>query len=451
MKSKLGVRIALGFLLVAIFSIVFVASVINFALDYQFNRYLDQQEARQAEVILESLEAAFATNVGGMGAFVTQLAQVAERVIVVKDLKGRVLVEGSPPRRMLGRYSLDEVYSTELPLRVEGNVVGSVLIFNTHRQRGVYSDSDLVFRRTINQGILVAGLLGAIFALINSLWLSKALTAPLKELTNAVRKMGQGDTTQRSTLKGKDELALLGQAFNEMAEKLAKIEELRRKLVGDVSHELRTPLTTLLGYVQGVVDGVLEPNLETFSVLEEEILRLSQLVTDLQELAQAEAPVKEKVRVSLGDIARKVAKRGQALPTSKEVSLMVSVFQESFVWGCPLRLERAVYNLVMNAVTYSKPRGRVELIVECEDDLGILRVRDEGEGIPEEQLPFIFERFFRVDPSRTRETGGSGIGLALVEETVKAHNGRVEVRSALQEGSTFTILLPLAKELPPLV
>ena len=304
---------------------------------------------------------------------------------------------------------------------------------------------------SINRSLLLAALGGGGAALALALLFSQRVVSPLEALTAAALRLKAGDLSQRVTPRSKDEIGQLAQAFNAMADGLARTEQLRRQLVSDVAHELRTPLTNLRGYLEAVRDGVVEPKPEVVDSLYEETMHLIRLVDDLQDLALAEAGQLrlEPQPVALGEaVSRTLA----ALPPqliAQAAPITVAVGAEvPPVYADPGRLRQVLTNLLANAIAHTPRDGRIEVAAQRVADEVEVRVRDTGAGIAPEHLPFVFERFYRADPARARATGGAGLGLAIVRQLVEAQGGRVSAESALGRGSTFTFTVPIAHPAP---
>ncbi len=306
------------------------------------------------------------------------------------------------------------------------------------------------FRSSFNEALTYAVLAAAAAALVASIFFSRQVISPLRALTQASQGIAEGHYEQRVEVRGQDELALLADRFNQMAEKLEQVESMRQRLIGDVSHELRTPLTAIKGSMEGLIDGVLPANLETYQQIHSEAQRLSRLVDDLQELSRVEArayPLEirpQDLQIALGS----VMKRLSSLIESNRVALRLDLPN-----GLPQvladegRLVQILTNLVGNAVQYTPEGGKVDVTAApVGNDLEI-SIKDNGIGIPADHLPHIFERFYRVDKSRSRRAGGgSGIGLTIARHLIEAQGGRIWVESeGLGRGSTFKFTLPVAR------
>ena len=287
-------------------------------------------------------------------------------------------------------------------------------------------------------------------ALLLTFLLSWRVLAPVKALTVSARRIGQGDFSQRVLFQDKGEMGELAQSFNLMASELERNEELRRNMVADVAHELRTPLTNLKGYLEAVSDGVLTPDAATIRSLYEETTLLSRLVDDLQELALAEAgqlklfPQPEDIHELINRVVALMRPRA----TAKGISVSVEPSQTLPPVNIDAqRISQVLRNLLENAVAHTDKGGTISVAAWQQDNWVKVSVADTGEGIPAEDIPNMFERFYRVDKSRARATGGSGLGLTIAKRLVEAHGGKIEVQSELGKGSRFSFTIPLSQNL----
>ena len=305
------------------------------------------------------------------------------------------------------------------------------------------------FRASFNEALGYAALAAIIAAVALSLLLSRSITAPVQAMSLAAQHIADGHYEERVQVTGEDELAQLARGFNEMAEKLDQVEIMRRRLIGDVSHELRTPLTAIKGSMEGLMDGILPPTNETYEQIHAEADRLNRLVDDLQELSRVEARA-YKLNLQTVDIAmlvNTVAKRIEHQVELKNISLVLDLPGDlPSVWADPDRVIQILTNLAGNAVQYTPEGGKIKISVQTARDELVISVQDTGIGIPAEYHSHVFDRFYRVDKSRSRHAGGgSGIGLTIARALVEAHDGRIWVESAGEgQGSTFRFTLKKA-------
>jgi signal transduction histidine kinase len=301
---------------------------------------------------------------------------------------------------------------------------------------------------SIGRFFLWGGLLAVGIAILLTFFLSRRILSPVKALTSATRQYGKGDFSKRVAYKGKGELGELARSFNSMAENLEHTQRLWRNMVADVAHELRTPLSNLKGYLEAISDGVVKPDEATISSLNEEASSLSRLVEDLQELSLADAgelkitaqseDINKLIKETVTALQPKAADKGLTLTADLPVVLPLLNIDAH-------RIKQVLNNLLDNAVAHTGKDGIITVTAREQNNMVSISVSDTGEGIPPEDLPMIFERFYRVDKSRARKTGGSGLGLTITKRLVEAHSGTIEVKSQPGKGSTFTFTLPVSK------
>lgn len=316
-------------------------------------------------------------------------------------------------------------------------------------QGGMMGDFYRNFQASFNESLLGAVLAASLAAMVVSALLSRSIVAPLRAMMSASQRIAEGHYDERVRATGQDELGQLAQRFNQMAEQLEQVESMRRQLIGDVTHELRTPLTAIKGSMEGLIDGVLPAVPETFEQIRQEADRLSRLVDDLQELSRVEArayPLDLKpvdVSTLLGTLNKRLGFQFDEQGVALTVSLPPFPVR---VHADEDRILQVLTNLAGNALQYTPRGGSVTLNVEVVGSTAQFAVKDTGLGIPAEHLAHIFDRFYRVDKSRSRARGGSGIGLTIARHLVEAHGGQIWAQSdGAGRGSVFFFTLPLAK------
>jgi two-component system sensor histidine kinase BaeS len=309
---------------------------------------------------------------------------------------------------------------------------------------------DPILRSAFADAVGSALLLGlgaaVVVAVIAAILVATRIARPIGDLAAASERVSHGDYSQPVPA-SQGELGELAASFNAMAASLAANEQRRRDLIGDVAHELRTPITSVRGYVEGLAAGVFEPGPDAWRVLDEQTARLEHLVDDLALLWHAES---HDLRIDLqaldgpGVLADTVA-RHRGLAASRSIDLALGDLSPMRVRADPHRLTQVLDNLVGNALRYTAAGGKVELGLATDAAVVVISVRDDGPGLTAEQAARIFERFYRADPSRSRDAGGSGLGLAITRSLVEAMGGSVTATSAGPgRGATFAVRLPAA-------
>lgn len=321
-----------------------------------------------------------------------------------------------------------------------------------------YASSSVIFRAALPMSnleqtsrllwacALVGGVAGVLVALSTAVLLSKRLLRPIDELITASEAIAQGDLSYRATT-GPDEIGKLANAFNSMAINLRKLEQLRSEFVSNVTHELKTPLTSIRGYIELLQSGVRDEatRSEFYEIIDIEAERLHVLIDDLLDLSEIENSAGEEQRVKtcdLGAILADVESRLQPLAEKAKVELRVADIHGLTVSANPHRIRQLISNLLDNAIKYNRPGGWVKVEVQRQQSHVVISVEDNGIGIAPEHHARLFERFYRVDKSRSRELGGTGLGLSIVKHTVQLYGGEINVMSRPGEGSIFQVRLP---------
>ena len=378
----------------------------------------------------------------GIQPYVEQWGSLYGRRIILTDSSGVVVADSQG--ELLGQQYYPDTAGMRFPPPWEGSSVGTLYI-SPEPSAGFPSPLSLL--QAISRFILWGALLAAAIALLFTFFLSRRISSPIKAIALAARQLGQGDLSQRVQSKAKDEIGELAESFNVMAENLERSEQLRRNMIADTAHELRTPLSNLKGYLEAISDGIIKPDLNVIRSLDEEANLLSQLVGDLQELSLAEAG-ELKLDCQMEDILKLIkqtiaVKETQA--AAKGVSVAAHLPDELPLASIDARrIGQVLLNLIDNAIAHTPQDGIITIAASQSDNWLEVSVEDTGEGIPTKDLPNVFERFYRVDKSRARATGGAGLGLAITKSLVEAHGGRIEVRSEEGKGSRFSFTIPLS-------
>jgi len=275
---------------------------------------------------------------------------------------------------------------------------------------------------------------------------AQRIVAPVRALAEAARRIAGGDLSQRISITSRDELGEMAAAFNEMAAKLEEQRELRHRAMADIAHELRTPLSVLQIDLESIEDGLTIPTPEVIIGLQEELTLLNRLVEDLRMLSLAEAgELTMSVQpLDLAELIRATLERVRSTAREKDVSVSVDLVEPlPLVAGDDQRLAQVLINLLSNAFKHTPAGGLITVAAQQVGQMIQVAVKDTGEGIPASELPSIFERFYRADRARSRDTGGSGLGLSIARSLVEAHGGRMWVESTEGQGSTFYFTLPV--------
>jgi signal transduction histidine kinase len=366
---------------------------------------------------------------------------------------GTLKVPDTVQRVLAGNVDTERVGSREyigVPVVSGGAIVGAVYYSHTVESGGFLSaiKGTATFVRSVWWQLLLAGAVAAIIALALARLLALGMTQPLRDMAQAARRMARGDYDQRVQVRSRDEVGQLAEAFNRMAGEMEGLERLRRDLVANVSHELKTPISSLRAHLENLLDGVEEPNPALLSVMLQQSERLSRLIDQLLDLSRLEsgdvpldlepvklAPLVERVLTEI-EIAR--PDRAETVHVKNEVPTDLPPVEADRE-----RIHQVLFNLLDNAFRFTPAGGAVTVSAVRDNGSCEISVQDTGPGIPAVHLPLVFERFYRVDTSRSREDGGTGIGLAIARSVVEAHGGRIWAESEQGHGSRFRFLLPI--------
>ncbi len=362
--------------------------------------------------------------------------------ITITDVSGKIIIAGSGYQ--LGDTISQAEFADASPITVDGQTVGWILSIRLEFGRG---PSEALFLNRINQTLILSAI-GALFvALVLGIFLARTLTRPLRELTAATRAVAEGDLGLTVPVRSRDELGELTASFNRMSEELARSTSIRRQMTADIAHELRTPISIILGHADAVHDRVLPPTQETFDIIRDEACRLERLVEDLRTLSRADAGELALTRrpFSPAALLEDAAAAYHPLALERGIKVQREIAPDlPEVYVDPDRMAQVLGNLLSNALRYTPEGGTVTLAASLLEHEVEIRVQDTGPGIEAEDIQHVFDRFYRADKSRQRDSGGLGLGLAIAKSIVENHGGRIWAESPDDSGTTFVIMLPIA-------
>ncbi len=448
MRRSFAVRLAAAFAGVGIAAAAITAILVNLAFGDRFADYLqDQRHVRQEQIVAAVTESY--ERMGGWDPVdlegLASLALMDGGTVRLEDVSGATVWEPAATeagarmaemhRQMMGGGRLGP--EQRLEIAADGQIVGTAIV-RFPQPGGLPQDRS--FRASVNRLLLLGGVVAGVLALALGVVLAQKATAPARELTRTARALAAGDRSQRVSHEAEDELGEMARAFNQMADTIEEEDRLRRAFASDVAHELRTPLAILRSQIEGMQDGVVAADGAALASLHEETLRLSRLVADLGTLASAEAAgfALERRTVRLDALVTESAREFAGPYEAQDVRLDIETEPvEAFV--DPMRVHQILVNLLSNALKFTPPAGTVGVTLTVDQGTVVLRVADTGPGIPADELPHIFDRFFRGRHARAR---GSGIGLTVARELARAHGGDIDVMSEPGRGTTFIVRFP---------
>lgn len=457
---NLQFRLLAAFAVVILVTITTVLFFLNQATQSEIRQYQDRIIGMRADRMQRDLSLYYISQGGwdGVQNVVEQYAALYDQRVVLTDTGGVAVADseaafiGKPVAGLVDKTWNNRpltLASMALPPRTQP--IGTLYLSQPSVTGAALASLGILYTQ-VGRYFLWGGLVAVAIAIVMTFLLSRRALAPMRALSASAQAIGRGDFSQRAKVKDRGDLGELAKAFNTMADDLQRLEKLRQDLVADTAHELRTPLSNVRGYLEAIRDGVVKPDTTTINSLSEEVGLLSRLVDDLQELALAEAgQLKMEIQAEdAGDIVNQAVAAARAAAMSKGVGLSANVNDP--LPQCkadPDRIRQVLHNLLNNAITHTPSGGTIAMEARLLDGFIEISVKDSGEGIPAEELPNIFERFYRVDKSRARTTGGYGLGLTIAKRIVEAHGGTIQVTSELGKGSRFAFTLPVAVAVAP--
>lgn len=459
---SLRTTIAIQYAFVVLIVVFLISIVSNFLISRQFENYVEEQQNEKAEDMALNLSHQYDAMSGGWNLdYVHGLGMYALNegyILKLSDEKQDILWDAqnhdmtlcsqmmeSISSQMLEKYpGFDGKFVTHRYDLKQGNQVVGYLDVSYYSPYYL-NENEFHFIEALNQILIVVGICSLLMAVVIGLFLAGSLSKPIAKIVEITERISDGDYSMRfqEGVKTK-ELEDLSHAVNYMAESLENQETIRKRLTSDVAHELRTPLANVSSYLEAIIEGVWEPTPERLQNCYDELERISKLVSDLERLKQMENEnlKLDKTRENLLELVWAVIKNFEIQMESKNLRPVVT---GGDVFACidRNRMQQVITNLISNAVKYSNENGTIRVRIEKNADMASIQVQDEGIGIPEKDLPLIFERFYRTDKSRNRRTGGAGIGLTIAKAIVQAHGGKIMAESKQGIGSTFTVIFPV--------
>jgi len=442
---SVALKLTLAFLAVGVLGAVLVGVFVSIRTQREFDRFIFDNSQQPAIAALSD----YYRSHGSWDGLDRAVLNAAERwlrpdrpmLVTVTDSQGIVVFGGPDPQR-LGTQVPERSLRRAIPIDVDGEVAG-YLIFDFFEDRRAPDAPENLFVAALNRGIVLAALAATVGALLLGAFLARTLARPIGELTAATQRIARGELGLQVPVRTHDELGKLASSFNSMSADLEKASRLRRQMTADIAHDLRTPLSVILGYTEALSDGKLQATPAIAATLHQEALHLNHLIDDLRTLSLADAGELPLYRdwIAPGALLERAVAAYGMQAEQQGITLRTEIAA-----GLPSvkvdaqRMAQVLGNLVSNALRHTPAGGEVTLSASQEDGVVLLSVHDTGDGIPPEDLPHIFERFYRGDQAR-QSFGASGLGLSIAKSIVEAHGGSLTVASATGQGSTFTVRL----------
>ncbi len=446
---SLTTKLILAFLLISLLSIAVIVALTRFATNREFNRFIsDQYKTQLSERLalyydehgswngVDAITVEFEGGQPGPGGNPPSFFAIA-------DMDGLVVRESF--QHKMGENVDKTTLDASMPIQVDGETIG-YMILETPPERQNPRENE--FLRRLDLSLLLSAIGAVILALVFGIMLSRNITNPVSELTSATHAMADGKLGQKVKVRSRDEIGELAESFNKMSGDLANSFNLRKQMTADIAHELRTPLSLIIGHAEAVHDGVLPPTRENFEIIREEANRLEQLVNDLRTLSLADAgelsmefqPVD--INKMLSDIQTHYLYQFNQKRVILDFKPAPGILKVNLD---PARFSQVITNILDNALRYTPAGGHVTVETKQSESGSEICITDSGSGVSPEEAAHLFDRFYRANPSRTREEGGSGLGLAIAKSIIEMHSGKISAKSEEGKGLIVVIVLPRTK------
>ncbi len=454
---KLSRKLTLNFIFIILFSIIFISLISNYMINNRFEIYLVEERESKLKQISEEINSLYSEN--GYKLYqkeINSYASLENIYIEIIDLNGNSLYSssnnrhmkgmGGMHRRMMENHNMPEgnYIDRSFPLLQNSETVAELII--GYIDNSYLTESALIFKDTLGKSFLISSIFTIIFGALFSIYLSKSLTNPLISIRDRAVNIRKGDYSSYPDLNTNTlEIIELSDSIDYLAKTLSRQDNIRKKYASDISHELRTPITTLKAHVEAILDGLWNADEEHLNILLMEIDRLSGLVDDLKNSFSSKEYILSlnKTKFDLSEEMNNIITT--FIPIFHKENHKIDFFIEDNieVFMDKDKLKQVMYNLLSNSIKYLNKEGSVFIKLEKHENNALIKLLDNGIGIKKEDLNYIFNRFYRADSSRNRDTGGTGLGLSIVKTIIKAHKGSIDISSVFGESTEITIILPL--------
>lgn len=459
MKRSLKTQLSFTILTIVLATIAIVSVLSNYFINKQFTDYITRQQELKKQIIISSISKQYIQSKWNMEYIhaIGMNSLYEGYIIKVYDEKNQIMwdaqshdmnlcnqIMGEIQNRMKIQYpQIDGEFKAEdYPMTFHNKKIGTVSI--SYFGPFFLNENEFKFLHSLNKILISIGLFSLLLSAFVGHFLARRITQPILKTVDITKKIADGNYEVRLEEESNTtEITLLMESINHLAQSLQTLEKLRKQLTEDVAHELRTPITILQSHLEAMAEGVWEASTERLEGCYDEVLRIGKLVGDLERLAKIESENLKliKLEFNLKEEIDKTVINFQTELKDQNIEIEV-VGSPVYIIGDQNRIRQVAVNLISNAIKYSGENSHIIVeLFDTEDEIGF-SVKDNGAGISKEELPFVFERFYRADKSRNRSTGGSGIGLTIVKSIVDAHGGRVLAESELNRGSKFSVFFP---------
>ena len=451
-------RVTVSFALIAAMTALVAIGVVSMVWEHHFQTYTQENMHAVAETTAQQIAMRYQES----NTFDEHTLQPAENAVNIStgvgmqvvDEENRVVFDSTTMAGGVEGIVLPSIAPSQghdnmarAPIVVDNHAIGSVRVW-VYGSDSLLRAADQEFRNQSYQAMIIAAVFAILIASVLGYFFARNLVKPIKRLTDTAEQLKEGNFEARANLKGEDELAQFGQTFDSMAAAVERDRKLERRLTTDVAHELRTPLMAIQATVEAMVDGVLPVDEERLMTVDSEVMRLSRLVDSLLKLSRLENrsnPNKQEI-VDVGEVVAGIIATHEAYVREAGLTLTYKADKNVLVIGDPDLIRQATANLISNAVRYTDEGGSIKVRVKRGETMASISVQDTGIGLTPDEARMVFQRFWRADSGRDRESGGLGIGLTVVKQIVDRHNGWVQVEGRKGEGACFTIHIPLYNE-----
>lgn len=459
-KLKLNKKLILSLVSLIIIVILSIALSINSVFNKKFEQYIIRNNENEISNIIDSIRSKYVNGEWEL----SSIQQIGEDAIsngIFVDLYDKDsnlvwgamtynknmchMVMGSIENNMNYMINKNKSNYTEKLFEIknlDNEIIGNIKIGSYGLL--YYMDNDVDFLKEINKVITSIGIVMVLITIFIAILISNNISKPVEVVSNMANLIGDGDYDNKIDYDSNIvEIDVLIKSINNLSAKLEEQENLRKRLTTDISHELRTPLTSIQTHLEAMIDGIWEPDTERLNSVNEEVIRLTNLVNQLQNLAKFDSE-KSKLnldKVNVKNLIMNVVYNNQGKALEKNINIECDLESiDSYLDKD--KISQVIVNLLSNAIRYTNNGGKIFISSYKENNNLKIQFKDNGIGIPKENIKYIFERFYRVDESRSKNTGGIGVGLTIVKSIIDLHQGTIEVRSELNKGSEFIVILP---------